>query len=213
MSIFRPCRPLGPLALALAACAQLADTSATLRVAGKSVTLVAPDGYCVDRQAVDVTAAGGFVLLADCAILGSDQAGSAAPSAVISATITPEGLNGSLTELREFLTTSPGKVTLGRSGQIEAIRVIRSLIRDDILLIKAEDRGPQPIPGISPTIWRGFFVTADRAVTMSVSGSAAQDLSDTQAIQLLLQTAQRSRAANPDPGDAGSKVTEGHTSG
>lgn len=193
---FRPSRLIALSAALLSACVQTSDTSAVLRVANKSVAVVAPDGYCVDKPSADVSKAGGFVILGDCAVIGAGQAGGDVPSAVITASVTPEGLNGSLEELRQFLTTEPGKITLGRSGQMNAIRIRRSLIRDEVLLIKVEDRGPQPIPGVSPFIWRGFFLAGGRAVTTSVSGSAASDVSDDQAMRLLMQLAARTRVAN-----------------
>ncbi|MHA3915803.1 hypothetical protein [Halovulum sp. GXIMD14793] len=182
----------------LSACVQTADTAATLRVANKSITVAAPDGYCLDRQSADVSAAGGFVLFGDCRLLDVDLAGGDSPGTVITASVTTEGLNGTLQELRQFLTTEPGKIMLGRSGQMHAIHVRRSIIQDDILLIKVEDSGPQPILGVSPVIWRGFFLAGGRVITTTVSGSAAADVTDFHAIRLIGQLATRTRAINVD---------------
>ena len=171
-----------------------APDRADLRIEGQVVSIVAPAGFCVDPQSVDVTKAGGFVLFSDCALTGA--AGGTVSTAVISASVAPTGLNGTLVELQKFLTTEPGKITLGRSGDMQAITVVESRVVDDVLLIKVDDRGAQPIRGVSPEIWRGFFVAGGRAVTATVSGAAEGGTSDIHARRYLGQLAASTRAAN-----------------
>ncbi|MEO0913754.1 MAG: hypothetical protein AAFY59_12315 [Pseudomonadota bacterium] len=192
--MFRAALPL----LLLAACAvrEVAEDRAVLRVAGSPVTVVAPAGFCVDPQSVDVTRAGGRLLFGDCAVLNGVAAEGAPVAAVISASISEEGVPGSLADLRAFLVEGPGVVTLGRSGLPDQVRVRASAVRDGVLYIKIEDRGPSPIPGAAPVFWRGFFEAGERLVIGTVNGFGS-GLSDGASQRILKSLADGTRAANP----------------
>ncbi|QHQ36867.1 hypothetical protein [Algicella marina] len=189
------------LVLVLAACAVSipATDRANLRVAGERLTVVAPGGFCVDPQSVDVTKAGGFLLFGDCAVLNAVAVEGDPISAVISANVGTDGVPGSLEALQAFLVDGPGVVTLGKSGDPEAVKVLESDIADGILFIKIEDTGPSPIPGASPVFWRGFFEAGGRLMFGTVNGFQRGGLSDAAARELLRELAGRTRAANAPP--------------
>ncbi len=194
---------LATLSGVLAACAVSipAIDRAELRVQGARVTVVAPEGFCVDPQSVDVTRAGGFLLFGDCAVLNAAEPADAPVSAVISASVSNAPLPGSIEDLRGFLVEGPGVVTLGRSGEADKVRVLSSRIRDGVLYVKIEDRGPSPVPGASPVFWRGFFEAGGRLSIGTVNGFADRRLSDGDAQALLKALADRTRAANTAPAD------------
>ena len=187
-------------ALLVAGCAVRvpAVDRADLRVAGTRVTVVAPDGFCVDPQSVDVTREGGFMLFGDCSVLNAEAVDGAPEIGVIAASISNAPVPGSLEELEAFLVDGPGIVTLGRSRQAEEISVLFSAISDGVLYVKVQDTGPSPIPGASPAFWRGFFETGDRLVFGTVTGFETAPISDQLSRALLQDLADRTRAANPE---------------
>lgn len=169
---------------------------AQIRVEGTRVTIVAPNNFCVDRQSVDLTKAGGLVLFTHCAVQGIWSGPVEISTAILSVSISNDGLNGSLEDLRQFLTTAPGKVALGRGGKVESIKILDSKIIEDVLLIKLRDTAVKPVHGQHPDLWRGFFVVAGRVVSASVIRTSDNSTSDAQAQQLLVQMATSSRQAN-----------------
>ena len=61
----------GALAAVVGCAARLdAPDRASLRVLGETVTVVAPEGLCIDPRSVDVGRAGGFAIVGDCAVVG-----------------------------------------------------------------------------------------------------------------------------------------------
>lgn len=188
-------------AVGLAACAVSipAADRADVRVAGSRVTVVAPPGFCVDPQSVDVTRAGGFILFGDCAVLNASAPTGAPLGAVVTASVANAGLPGTLEELEAFLTRSPARVTLGKSGEADKISVLGSSRRDGVLYVKVEDLGTQPVPGASPRFWRAMFEAGDRLVIGSITGFSPADLSDSVAQANLKALADATRAANRPP--------------
>lgn len=197
-------RPLTGLALTvlalalLAACATRipAEDRASLRVAGASITVVAPDGFCVDPQSVDVTRAGGRVLFGDCGVLNGEATGALPISAVLTASVSAAPLPGDLSALGDFL-TGPGRVTVGRGSPPEAITILDREEEEEVLFLKVEDAGTAPIPGTEPTFWRAFFETGDRLIFGTVTTFSNAPLSDTDQRDLLRVLAARTREANP----------------
>ncbi|MEM9428196.1 MAG: hypothetical protein AAGA32_01705 [Pseudomonadota bacterium] len=197
-------RSLTVLALALlAACATRipAEDRAALRVAGASITVVAPDGFCVDPQSVDVTRAGGRVLFGDCALLSGEASDASPISAVMTASVSAAPLPGDLSALGDFL-TGPGRVTVGRGSPPEAIAILDRRTEDDILFLKIEDAGSASVPGTEPTFWRAFFETGERLIFATVTTFSTAPLSDEVQQDLLRALARRTRDANPPEPDA-----------
>lgn len=188
------------LALALGGCAAqlVATDTAVVRVAGQDVTVVAPPGACIDSESLDVTRAGAFLLISDCALEGGAINRPPPLNAVVSASVSTGGLPGTLAELEDFL-TGPGLVTLGKSGEFDKIRVLSTRRQNDILFIKVEDLGESPIPGAAPRFWRGFFDVNGRLIGAQVVSFLGAELSDAEATAIIARFAGATRAANPPP--------------
>ena len=186
------------LCLLLAGCAVslLAEDRVKVGVNGQDVIVAAPEGLCIDPRSVDVTRAGAFMLMGDCAVLGAESG--RIVNAVVTASVSTGGLPGSLEELRTFL-TGPGVVTLGKSGELEMVSALSTRIVDDILYVEVRDEGAAPIPGTAEDFWRGFFEVSDRLIGVSVVRFEASPIPDGDARALIASLAAQTRAANAGP--------------
>ena len=179
----------------LAGCAVslLAEDRVKVDVNGREVVVAAPEGLCIDPRSVDVTRAGAFMLMGDCAVLGGRTGRQV--NAVITASVSTGGLPGTMEDLRAFL-TGPGVVTLGKSGEFDKVSTLATRVREDILFIKVRDEGKPPVPGSSRDFWRAFFEVRGRLVGGAVVGFDSAPVSDAEARGLLASMADRTRAAN-----------------
>ena len=191
-------RTLMVLALAvLSACAaQLtAPDRATLTVARQDIVVAAPAGLCIDPASIDVTRAGGFALITDCALTTAAVTAPIQLNGVLTASVSTGGIPGTLDDLEDFL-TGPGVVTLGKSGAFDQIRVLATRQTDNILFLKIEDKGDPIIPGGANRFWRAFFEVKGRLVSASFVPFAADPVPDTRTRQILTDLATATRAAN-----------------
>lgn len=181
----------------LAACAAglTAQDSASLRVEGQRITVVAPTGLCIDPGSPDVGRAGGFLLIGDCALFS--RAPDTAPDlpGVISVSISTGGLPGDIAALEAFL-KGPGKAGLSRSRDASTVRITDTRRTDNALFLKLNDRAPAQIPGAAPDYWRVFFPVAGRLVTGALVGFSDAQIADSRALALLSDLENRTVAAN-----------------
>ncbi|MSU89424.1 hypothetical protein GE300_07320 [Rhodobacteraceae bacterium 2CG4] len=196
------CDPLRRGALAglvalLAACATSlpAPDRADVRVLGETVTIVAPQGLCVDPASLDVGRAGGFMLITDCAVIGEVAATGPGLPGVLTVSVTTGDLPGTLADLEAFV-TGPGLLTLGKSGRPEAVSIRARSRTPEALFVKIRDTGPQPVPGAAPEFWRVFFDAGPRLVSASLTGFSDAALSDAQAQRVLSELVVRTLGAN-----------------
>jgi hypothetical protein len=191
-------------ALLLAACdpgTMGAGTATRQRVtvAGRTVTIAAPPGLCIDEASTRVDASGAFVLMRDCA----DAAVARPPRAALTAAVSSGGLTGegdvaadTLLELQAFLATPDGLALVGRSGRSDRVRVLAQQLTGDVLFVLVEDRGPQPIAGLDRTFWRAFLEVNDRMTVLSVLGFAG-GVGPEESLEQLAALASAIRGANP----------------
>lgn len=180
-------------------------TRTTLNVAGQPVTLAAPPGFCIDSSSTSVTAEGAFVLMSDCALLGS--AGDAERrriGAALTASVSAGGLAGEgddpaqdLAGLAEFAATPEGRAVLGRSGRSDHVRILATETRRDVLYLLVEDRGPQPVAGIDRRFWRAFLELDGRMTVLSVLGFEGAGIDPQQGLNHLVAFADALQSANP----------------
>ena len=189
--------------LALAACEGGAGGTATretVRVGGASVTIAAPAGFCVDRRSTDVSSAGAFVLVTDCALLDAQPEGGRAPvGAAMTASVSapePGAAATTLAELESYVGTPEGRAVLGRSGRGDAIRVLETERQGDVLFMLVEDRGPQPIAGVDRTFWRAFMEVNGRIAALSVLGFEGSGIDAQSGFGFISAFAANIRAAN-----------------
>ena len=161
------------------------DGIRTLSVLDGAVRVRGPRGYCVDQSAS--VASKGFAIMAGCALLSDraammpDRAGlltvqfGAPGSALVGA-----GSN----DLAEVLRDDAGQALLA-SGE-DGVEIGKVRVDDGVVLVRFEDRAGAPIPGTTPTVWRGFTDIGDRLVTVSVL-SYERDPLDSEAGRSLLE--------------------------
>lgn len=177
--------------------------SVTLPVAGRSVTVAGPPGFCIDAQSTTTGAPGAFVLLADCALLGGTPIDTPPVGAVLTASVAsaPAGEGDAptltLVRLARYLETPTGRALLGRSG--EGVRVLASRNRGEVLYLFVEDRGPQPVAGIDPRFWRAFLDIEDRLVVLSLLAFEDGGIDPQQALDLVVRFADATGRANAAP--------------
>lgn len=206
----RTSRPLLAAALALLAACDPATMgagarSATVPVAGRSIAVMAPAGFCVDPASTNVSASGAFVMVSDCALLGGrPPEGDGGPiGAVMTASISAAGLAAggapaqSLTEIQRFAGTSDGRAMLSRSGRGDSVRIRATRTRNGVLYLLIEDRGPQPIEGIEPQFWRAFLDVQGQMTVLSVLGFEGAGVGPSQGLAYLQAFADTIQRANP----------------
>lgn len=193
------------LALAIAGCGAgipvTRKAPEAVRVAGESVVVAGPPGYCIDSAASGERAAGAFVLLGSCASLSRD-ASLPHPSepGVLTVTVSPGEIGPGtvsplLSELEAFFRTDPGRAALSRDGRAASVAILETRIEDGALFLHARDAS-SPRRGIAEDYWRALFGVNRRLVTLSVNGFSAAPLSDRAGLSTLDAFAARIRAAN-----------------
>ncbi|NNU79221.1 hypothetical protein HMH01_02105 [Halovulum dunhuangense] len=171
---------------------------ASLRVEGARVTVVAPEGLCIDPESPDVARAGGYLLIGECSLFDtSAEAGRALPG-VITVSISSGGLPGDLDQLEAFL-TGPGLAGLSRTADAGTVRVLDRRRTDNALFLKLADSSPARAGGADEDYWRVFFPAGPRLVTGALVPFSDARISDGTALSLLSALEVNTAAANPRP--------------
>lgn len=163
----------------------------TISVAGGSVIIGGPPGYCIDRGASRVGGDTAFALLASCASIAQDLRAGAPPQlGILTASVAgPSGdepaIGAPLDALARFVETPAGRATLARDGQAASVEILRSLSEQNAVLIQLRDSSPNSTGGLVDTYWRGFFNLNDRLITISVVEFADQPMSADESLSVL----------------------------
>jgi hypothetical protein len=179
-----------------------APSRTDVTVAGRSVTVAAPPGFCIDAASTAVSADGAFVLMIDCALLGAAASPRPAAASALTASISAGGLTGegdaadTLEDLQAFAATPDGRALLGRSGRPERVRILASQVRNGVLYVLVEDRGPMPVAGIDRRFWRAFLEVNDRMAVLSELGFEDAGSDPQQGLNQLAALARSIQAAN-----------------
>ena len=156
-----------------------------VRAGGADVVIAGPAGFCIDERLVDEAGAGAFVFLSDCAS-NPDTSGPTIArvpiSAVLTASVSNNGLPGSeagmvaaLSDLKSFLETPFGQLTLSKSHNPNTLTVL-SIERDNTAVYAfVEDLTQTTRTGESPRFWRAFTEVGGRLVAISATGYNASD--------------------------------------
>lgn len=196
---------------------------ASLRVEGQRISVVAPEGLCIDPTSPDVGRAGGYLLIGDCALFSRKPEGVVTLPGVITVSVSAGGLPGDLDILAEFL-EGPGKSGLSRARDASTVTILETRRTSNALLVKIRDRAPAAIPGEAADYWRVFFPAGGRLITAALVGFSDARIPDGRALSLLSGLETRTAAANPvretapDPQEVSqtspaSEVTEGDGAG
>jgi hypothetical protein len=193
---------LGLLAACDPAAMGTAPSRTSVTVAGRSVTVAAPPGFCVDAASTAVSAEGAFVLMSDCALLGAAASSPSPVASALTASISAGGLTGegdavdTLEDLQAFAATPDGRALLGRSGRPERVRILASQLQDGVLYVLVEDRGPMLVAGIDRRFWRAFLEVNDRMAVLSELGFEDAGSDPQQGLNQLAALARSIQAAN-----------------
>lgn len=182
---------LGPLALAgcLADGLALAGMSGSedprgvraLRVLDGSVSVRAPEGYCIDMGAS--RARRGFAVMAGCALISDEARLMPSLDGLIMVQVGAQDsaiLRDDPARLAALLDSEAGAGLLG-----DAVRVQDVTARASSVVVRFERDGAPRLDGTEGPVWRGFFDLDDRAVTVTVRGFARAPLERDEGARLL----------------------------
>lgn len=190
-------------AVALAACVPQGSAPGAVSVAGGTVTIAGPEGFCVDRGATRSTADTGFVLLGSCAALSGSLAQPQPPvPAVLTASVigdAPQDFASNLPQMASFFRSSAGAKALSRTGRAETVALGQVTSKGDALYIRASDSARANGLAVEPEYWRAIFAQNGRIITLSVMGLADRPVRAEDKRRLLDRFVQRVRAANAAP--------------
>ncbi len=144
----------------------------TVAVAGRSVVIGGPQGYCVDEGASRLTGERPFVLLGSCASITGDRNASApARLGVLTAVVSPPGgpsFGETLSQLDAFFASDAGKSALARDGNAASVELFSTEVRNGAMVIHLSDTSANIVPGIATEYRRALFEVNGRLVTVSV---------------------------------------------
>ena len=155
-----------------------------LSVAGGSVVVAGPKGYCVDRPAARDAEVASFVLLAGCAALTRNpNAPRPRVPALLTASVTGNvpagaGLTAQAARMKRFFASTDGRAALARDGRAESVEIIQMFTRDGAFLLHVRDRSAEGDSTLGPEYWRAIFEVSGRMVTASVAAFANRPMSD-----------------------------------
>ncbi|WP_417250440.1 hypothetical protein [Celeribacter sp.] len=171
-----------------------------VQLTGAGLTIAGPIGYCVDRAALDDSADGAFVLMANCDALhgrrvsrGDDALALLTASASAPLSI-PTAFDAE--RLSSFFGSQSGKAALSRAGSAGTITLIDTFTDGNVFFVHARDSAPNPLGALSDEYWRAVMVVSDRLVSLTVTPYAAAPLSSEQVKRQTAAFAQSVSAAN-----------------
>jgi len=171
-----------------------------VRVSGNGVTVVGPDGYCIDPGSSAERAAGSFVMLGSCATLRGTGAGPGKP-AVLTALVSPPSdppLVPSVAELERFFRSDAGRAALAHDGEAASVTLLEIEARNPILFLKLRDTSAARPAELSDMSWRAIFPLRDRLVALSVAAHDDLPVGDADMRRTLDRFVAALRAANPE---------------
>jgi len=151
---------------------------------GVDITVMGPQGFCIDERLVDEARIGAFIFLSDCAANpGEGPSIARVPiSAVLTASISNQGLPGAdagmgaaLAQLQAFLETPFGQLTLSKSRNPDTLNVLSITRTDNAIYAFIQDTTPTTHTGESPRFWRAFTEVNGRLAALSATGYNAAD--------------------------------------
>lgn len=162
-----------------------------MSVAGNSVVVGGPKGYCVDRNVSRDSDENAFVLLASCAaITGDDAAERPRVPTVLAVSVFEQSDDGVAVKdqadrLAGFFESIEGRAALARDGRAESVEVVDTFLRRGTFVIHARDSSEDTDSGLGKEHWRAIFDVNGHIVSASVLALRDRPISgDTGAIIL-----------------------------
>lgn len=165
-----------------------------------SLTLAAPEGYCVDPHSRQDNPDTAFVLWGNCAAIGKNpKAAQPNHKALLSVAIGPPAKDPApeaFPEYEQFFRSEAGRAALARSGQARDVKILDVERQDQLLLLKIADQSAASIAPISTVYWRAITGLSGRVAALAVLPIAGNDLDDESQVALLQAFEGSLRAAN-----------------
>lgn len=172
-----------------------------IAVAGDSVVVAGPPGYCVDRAA-SRDGQKAFVLLGSCASLTrSADSPSPAEPGIVTVVVSSDpaayiDVDSSLPALTAFMKSDQGKAVLSRSGRSADVEVLGTRSQEGVLFLRLRDRSGGPLAGAAPDYWRAILDVNDKLVTISVLGFDDSPMSEAAGFAAIATAAARIRSGS-----------------
>lgn len=179
----------------------LSQSSDKVAVAGKSVVIAGPPGYCVYAPATRDRDSGAFVLLGSCAAIARNR-NSPTPETPAMLTASVSGISAAKignaqSGLRAFFRSEAGRATLARDGRATSVRILETRARGDAFYIHLSDSSDNEFPSLATDYWRGLFDVRGRIVTFSVHSFSDEPMTSRLELATLDAFAVRIRNENP----------------
>lgn len=171
------------LTLVLAGCLDLAGAPSGAPVltqaelAGGTVVIRPPRGYCIDARSFRERASGGFALLGSCASLTGEATGVFVEPAIITISTTPAVEGEVSMDSRAFQTA------LGR-GQI-----LRAINRDDGLSLLQVNGGASIPPSADQRHWRGLMALNGQVIGLALYAGTDSPMTGDEGMRMMIALA------------------------
>ncbi|WP_444453360.1 hypothetical protein ACTTAI_20010 [Rhodobacter capsulatus] len=153
------------------------------------LTLMAPDGFCVDPTSTRDGPEGSFVLWGSCAAIGGNaSAPKPAQQAMLSATIGPvtaDPVETAFESYEAFFKGRAGRAALARSGKARDVEILAVKREERRLLLKISDHSAPTVAPVDPVYWREITGLGGHVSALSVLPLAGSRLDDQTQIDLL----------------------------
>jgi len=188
----------------LAACIDTTDRDRPIpdraAIFGGTVTVVAPEGYCLDTRGSELNDDVSVLLFASCASLGASGARMPQARAILTATIRPDPLPAaarSPEQLAAFFNGDKGRALLSRTGSArDIVSLEHGVWRGGVFWLRATEARAPDKP-FSPVLWHAVLEVAGKGMNISAYPAASGGhQSDADTRELLLRFIDRTRHAN-----------------
>ena len=147
-------------------------------MAGGSVLLVAPDGYCVDRRGLRAR----FVLMARCDTLGAAELAGTAPLGLITVSFSAVGQTSAL----------PAPEITAAALTLSEVAVVEN--GADLVVYRAT--GPAPTREVDTRHWRATALVQRQLLSIALFGPKNGRTVSDEGLGILRALVERTRAAN-----------------
>ncbi|GKY88778.1 hypothetical protein STA1M1_26470 [Sinisalibacter aestuarii] len=187
-----------------------AHAPASVQVMAKSFTIAGPRGFCIDPGGTRDSAESAFAMLGSCAVIsGNPRDAKPKAPAILTASVTPlsDPLDdATLDRMTAYLATDDGRAALARADGVGEVTVVDLGREDGLVLVHARDG--TSTGDMAGDYWRAVFATADKLVTLTVSGFRTAPLSDDAGADLTRAFVAAIRRANPASAPPAATVPE-----
>lgn len=148
-------------------------------MASGALTLVPPQGYCIDRRGLTPD----FGLIARCDVLGAEGAVAAKPIGIFTVSIT------------DLPKAAPLPSPEEKAAALNLTEVRGAEASDGLILFRAN--GAPPAPGLSGQHWRAIARVGTHALAVAFYGSAQDPAASGEGRDLVAELVSRTKAETP----------------